>query len=288
MAYVIDRIFGEFNFVRHPVMIMGDYIGFFEKHYYKDSVTRGLWLALSLIGIVAASAYALMGLDLGWLEPILIAAIASTTIATKMLYQSVKEIITQPQKIQYLVSRDSTALSPSDINKAAIESYAENLSDGSIAPLFYLLLFGLPGAFIYKAINTLDSMVGYQNERYQNFGKFSARLDDVVNFIPARLTAVLIAVSSLKMQALSFHSYGKLHQSPNAGQPIAAMALVIGVKLGGPTVYFGELKQKAYFGNGKELIEASDINKALSLQPRIDFLIIMSLTIGVILKHLQS
>jgi len=283
-AYLIDRLFGEFSFVRHPVMIMGDYIKFYERHFYKDSVLRGMWLSLSLIAMVCLAIYGLMNIDLFGLEPILLAVMASSSLATKMLYESVKEIISKPQKISHLVSRDCDQLSPSEINKAAIESYAENLSDGVIAPLLYLLLFGLYGAFVYKAINTLDSMIAYKNSRYHKFGKFAARLDDIANYIPARLTALLIAILSADKNAFSFFRYGKLHQSPNAGLPIAAMALALGLKLGGPTSYFGELRQKPYFGNGKEDIESSDIERALSFQGKLDLFIILSLSLALIWK----
>ena len=193
-----------------------------------------------------------------------------------MLYDSVYDIIKNPSHIKYLVSRDTSQLSSSDINKAGVETYAENFSDGVVAPLFYMLLFGLEGAFIYKAINTLDSMVGYRNERYEKFGKFSAKLDDVANYIPARLTALIIGVLMLSKQALFyFYSYGKKHDSPNAGHPISAMALAIGVKLGGDTVYFGKLKKKAFFGEGREEITSSDIELALKLRTRFDLFILL-------------
>ena len=196
-----------------------------------------------------------------------------------MLYDAVKDIISNPKNIKYLVSRDTNELSTSDINKAAVETYAENLSDGVIAPLFYLLLFGLEGAFVYKAINTLDSMVGYRNARYEKFGKVSALLDDVANYIPSRITALLIALLFFSKEALGFYAYGKKHDSPNAGHPISAMALAIGVKLGGDTSYFGEVKKKAIFGSGKKEIAHADILKALSFSWRFDIL----LTLGVIL-----
>ena len=204
-----------------------------------------------------------------------------------MLYDSVKDIIEHPQNIKYLVSRDTESLSKSDINKAAIETYAENISDGVIAPLFYLLLFGLWGAFVYKAINTLDSMVGYRNERYEKFGKFSARLDDIVNYIPARITALLIfflskgAVETTPYKEI--WKFGKLHESPNAGYPISAMALSLGIKLGGDTSYFGKMKSKPYFGEGREQIMTDDIKNALTLQPKLDIFIIIFLGIGAVL-----
>ena len=272
-SYLIDRIIGEFSFIRHPVVIMGDYIKWFEKKFYKDDVFRGSLLTSTLIIIV----WLLVGsISSNINNTIILSLLASTTIASKMLYDSVYDIIKNPSHIKYLVSRDTSQLSSSDINKAGVETYAENFSDGVVAPLFYMLLFGLEGAFIYKAINTLDSMVGYKNERYEKFGKFSAKLDDVANYIPARLTALIIGVLMLSKKALFyFYNYGRKHDSPNAGHPISAMALAIGVKLGGDTVYFGKLKKKAFFGEGREEITSSDIELALKLRTRFDLFILL-------------
>ena len=286
-AYLIDKIFGEFNFIRHPVIIMGDYIKCFEKHFYKENVFNGAILTITLLSVVFIVIHLIVwmveNLNL-WqnLEIMVLALLASTTIASKMLYDSVKDIITNPKNIQYLVSRDTKILSRSEINKASIETYAENLSDGVIAPLFYLLLFGVEGAFLYKAINTLDSMVGYRNERYEKFGKVSAILDDVVNYIPARITALLIALLFLSKEALlNFYTYGKKHDSPNAGHPISAMAISLGIKLGGDTAYFGKIKKKSYFGNGRKTITIKDIKQALLLQRRLDIFILF-VTVGVL------
>ena len=285
VAYLTDKYFGEFNTLRHPVMIMGDYIKWFETLFYKDSVLRGTLLTLSLTFMVGGTAYATQWLvetyiQIPLLQISILGLIASTTIAAHMLYHAVQEILTTPQNIAHLVSRDTQLLSSSDIHKAAIETYAENLSDGVIAPLFYLLLFGLTGAFVYKAINTLDSMVGYRNERYEKFGKFSAKLDDVVNYIPSRLTALLIALlMGSKKALLEFYSYGKKHDSPNAGHPISAMALAIGVKLGGDTVYFEKVKKKAFFGEGKERISVEDIERALKFRYWFDLLVVVFVVI---------
>ena len=261
---------------------MGDYIKWFEKYFYRDNIFRGAILTLTLISIVA-----LIGYYFQWtidilpneLTFIILSLTASTTIASNMLYASVKDIIKNPHHIKYLVSRDTKELTSSDINKAAIETYAENFSDGVIAPLFYLILFGVVGAFVYKAINTLDSMVGYRNERYEKFGKVSAILDDIVNYIPARITALLIALlMGSKKALLHFYSHGKKHDSPNAGLPISAMALAVGVKLGGDTSYFGKIKKKANFGEGRKNITSKDITKSLSFGRRFDiFFIIFSL-----------
>jgi adenosylcobinamide-phosphate synthase len=164
-----------------------------------------------------------------------------------------------------VVSRDTKDLSESEIYKAAIESYGENLSDGVVAPLFYLLLFGLPGIILYKTINTMDSMVGYKNKRYEKFGKVAAKLDDLANFIPSRLTALLIMIVAKQKPLLGFYEDGKKHESPNAGHPITAMALALGVQLGGDTSYFGKIKHKPHFGKGREEITKEDVYKALEI-----------------------
>ncbi|MDP3301893.1 MAG: adenosylcobinamide-phosphate synthase CbiB [Sulfuricurvum sp.] len=278
IAYITDRIFGEFKFIRHPVVLMGDLITAFEKRFYHDSIVRGFWLVFWLLACLLALVYPVSLINNPWV----LGVIASTGIAGKMLYESVQNVLHEPQSIRFLVSRDTENLSKSEINKAAIETYAENLSDGVIAPLFYLLIGGLVGLFVYKAINTLDSMVGYRNEKYEKFGKVSARLDDVLNYIPSRITAVLIVILFGKFTSLKkVWQYGAQHESPNAGYPISAMALSLDISLGGPTPYFGSVKNKPYFGEGKREITAGDVRSALTLQWKLDILTILVLTAGV-------
>ena len=277
-AYLIDRVFGEFRLVKHPVIYMGDYIKWFEDNFYRDTIFRGAILTITLIFITFLISHSITisidYIDNIYIQLFIFSIVASTTISSKMLYDSVKDIIKNPKNIRYLVSRDTENLTKSDINKSAIESYAENLSDGVVAPLFYLILFGIDGAFVYKAINTLDSMVGYRDSRYKNFGKVSARFDDIANYIPARVTAVIISILMFSKKALfNFYKYGKKHDSLNAGLPISAMALAIDVRLGGDTYYFGKLKKKPYFGDGKINIEESDILKALTFRKKFDLLI---------------
>jgi len=240
---------------------------------------RGFWLVFWLLATVLALVTPISLIDNPWILGI----IASTGIAGKMLYTSVSNVLNDPQSIRYLVSRDTENLSESEINKAAIETYAENLSDGVIAPLFYLLVFGLVGLFLYKAINTLDSMVGYRSDKYEKFGKVAARLDDIANYIPSRITALLIVTLFGKLSQLrqTWH-YGALHESPNAGYPIAAMALSLDLSLGGATSYFGVIKNKPNFGKGKREITAVDVQRALALQWKLDTLVIIVLAAGVI------
>ena len=271
LAYTIDRLFGEFHFIRHPIIYIGDLINFFEKKFYKDSVFRGCLLVAFVLGISGSMAYVisiyLSYLPL-WVNIIASSIIASIFIAHHMLREAVSGVVSAKDKraaISQLVSRDTANLSESDIYKAAIETYAENLSDGVIAPLFYLLLFNLPGIVIYKAVNTMDSMVGYKTPKYEKFGKCAARLDDLLNYIPSRITALLIMLVAKKRPLLAFYKDGKKHASPNAGHPITAMALALDVTLGGDTAYFGEVKKKAKFGQGKEEISPQDVTNALKI-----------------------
>ena len=271
LAYLFDRLFGEFRFIRHPIMFIGDCITFFEKNFYKDSVTRGAFLVVFIVGVVFTVGELLLYLlELlpFWLYTLVTSLIASMFVAHAMLRESVAAVLSAEDKhyaVSMLVSRDTHNLSESEIYKAAIESYAENLSDGVVAPLLYLALFNLPGIMIYKAINTMDSMVGYRTPRYEKFGKCAAKLDDVVNFIPSRLTALLIMLRAKRKNLLAFYTEGSKHESPNAGHPITAMALALGVKLGGDTSYFGKIKKKPYFGKGREQITQDDVKNALSL-----------------------
>jgi len=270
-AYLIDRKFGEFAFIKHPVILIGELITFFEEKFYKKSILRGFFLVLFVLTVTTSLSLSLW-LYLSylplWLNIFISSLISSMFVAHHMLRASILGVVEAEDKkaaIAMLVSRDTAELSESDIYKAAIETYGENLSDGVIAPLFYLALFGLPGIVLYKAINTMDSMVAYRNEKYELYGKVAAKLDDVANYIPSRLTALLIMLLGKQKALLSFYKNGKKHDSPNAGHPITAMALVLGVKLGGTTSYFGVLKDKAAFGEGREIITASDVKKALAI-----------------------
>ncbi|NPA72999.1 MAG: cobalamin biosynthesis protein CobD [Gammaproteobacteria bacterium] len=327
LALLIDRRFGEFSFIRHPVVIMGDVIKAFERHFYRDSIGRGALLTLCLVtfsllvglgleygvqyGLGYGQGYGfeygqtndlqngvqdeqnspflsnLPGLIVLFVSLLLSALFASTLLAHRMLHDSVLSLLhtDHPQQpLQWLVSRDTAQLSDSDCYKAGIETYAENLSDGVIAPLFYLLLFGLPGILVYKAINTLDSMVGYRTERYERFGKVSAKVDDWVNFIPARLTAILLRVLNKTVRFWDFHPQGRLHDSPNAGHPITAMALNINVQLGGDTVYFGVLKSKPYFGraHAPKQITPEHLTRCLAYRNRVDGLLYLMLSLLII------
>jgi len=165
--------------------------------------------------------------------------------------------------LSWIVGRETNNLNEQQIRIATFETMSENLSDGVIAPLFYFLILGVPGAMAYKMINTLDSMIGYKNDRYIWFGKFAARLDDVANYIPARITAVLMLVVQFKISGISFvFKEGKKHSSPNAGYPEAALAYLLNCQFGGPNYYHGKLVEKPFIGNNNRKIEHEEIKTA--------------------------
>lgn len=289
LAYSIDLIFGELP-CKHPVVFMGEFISEFERRFYCDNITTGAVLVASLLFITALISLSLVLLiDLlpSGLDVLVLAVFASTGLAMNMLYSSVAGILTAEHPklaLSYLVSRDTNAMSDTEIYKAAIETWAENLSDGVIAPLFYLVLFGLPGLAVYKAINTMDSMIAYKTPRYFYFGKIAALLDDVANYLPARLTALLIVlISDNKQRAWQCvkQDGGKL-ESPNAGYPIAAMAGALGVALGGDAVYHGQLKHKPQLGFAIKPVNQQTLAQALAMKTSINLVMFSLLIIGVL------
>ncbi len=284
-ALLIDKVIGEFSSKRHPVVLMGGFIDFLQKRFYADSIAAGAVPALLVPLASFLSSYLLVAMsqELSLLGFALVALAASTAIAANMLEASVRRIESFPHEIAWLVSRDTQNMSSSERYRAAIESYAENLSDGVVAPLFYMLLFGLPGAMTYKAINTLDSMIGYRNERYENYGRISARIDDVANYIPSRLSALLILMCGGRLSALPAISRdGARHESPNAGLPISAMGYTLRISLGGPASYFGKIRAKPRLSKGRENIGTDDLHRALALHPKIESVLYIILFLGVL------
>jgi len=286
-AYLVDMCVGELP-GKHPVVLLGAFIEAFERRFYRDRVLAGAFLVISALVLTLAISLAVVVLC-GYLPrglsfPVL-AVLASTGLAMNMLHAAVAGILTadQPrQAISLLVSRDTEAMGETEIHKAALETWAENLSDGVIAPLFYLVLFGLPGIAVYKTINTLDSMVAYKTERYFYFGKVAARLDDVANFIPARITALLIVLLAEDRQSAwrSALCDGNKLESPNAGYPIAALAGALGVGLAGDAYYHGKLKHKPTLGPALKPVNRTTLAQALRMKPYLDVAILGFLVIG--------
>jgi adenosylcobinamide-phosphate synthase len=290
LAYLMDMIFGEFS-CKHPVVWMGEFISGFEKRFYHDRILPGALLVISLVVLtllISSGLVTLCGLLPEGLSLVLLALFASTGLAMNMLHASVAEILMaeQPkQALSFLVSRDTEAMTETEIYKAALETWAENLSDGVIAPLFYLVLFGLPGIAVYKAINTMDSMIAYKTGHYFYFGKTAAIVDDIANFLPARLTALLIVLlaQDKRFAWQCLWRDGHKLESPNAGYPIAAMAGALGVALGGDACYHGQLKHKPVLGVAINPVNKAVLAQALAMKTGINLMVLSLLATGAVL-----
>ena len=290
LAYLADIMFGEFP-CKHPVVFMGGFISGFERRFYRDRILPGALLVISLLVLtllISVTLVYLCGFLPAWLSLLVLALLASSGLAMNLLHASVAALLTAKhpkQALSLLVSRDTGAMTETDLYKAALETWAENLSDGVIAPLFYLVLFGLPGIAAYKAINTMDSMIAYRTERYLYFGKTAAIVDDIANYLPARLTAlfiVLLARDKRRAWQCLWRDGHKL-ESPNAGVPIAAMAGAFGIALGGDAYYHGQLKHKPALGSPVNPINKATVMQALSMKTGINLIVLSLLAAGILL-----
>jgi adenosylcobinamide-phosphate synthase len=270
-AFLLDLATGDPRWLPHPVVLMGKLIAQGESAVRTGTARRdflaGMALSLSVIALSFLGAWSLVVLFRMlpfWFCFIFIAALASTTLATRGLLDAVKRIeaplvagnvAAARRKLSHIAGRETANLNQDRMMRATLESLAESTCDGIIAPLFYLFLGGVPLAMAYKAVSTLDSMIGYRTERYFYFGKFAARLDDAVNFVPARLTAffMIVAAPAAHLNAVrALHAVWRDHAnhlSPNAGYPEAALAGAFGIRLGGPSIYFGKEVHKPYIGD---------------------------------------
>lgn len=288
LAYFLDLGLGDPRWLPHPVKIMGRLITFLEEKLRSGQQAeilriRGTALTLIVVGASAFSAYLVLA-SMRKINPVAGSVtwvfLAYTCLATKDLLVHARaisreikagNIFAARKKLSRIVGRDTELMSENEIIKATVESVAENTNDGIIAPLFYLILGGPVLGIAYKAVNTLDSMLGHKDEKYMHFGWFSAWLDDIANFIPARISGLLIVVSSFISGKNSKNSLkvmrkdGNKHPSPNSGYPEAAMAGALGIRLGGPSTYEGWLCIKPYIGEDKGSMQLSLIEDALTL-----------------------
>ncbi|PRX37013.1 adenosylcobinamide-phosphate synthase [Meinhardsimonia xiamenensis] len=281
-ALLLDAILGEprllWSRLPHPAVLMGRLIDALERR-----LNRGRWrrakgvLALALlIGASCAAAVAIGALPLAPVWEILAAAVllAQRSLADHVaaVAEALERSLTEGRRaVARIVGRDTAELDGPGVARAAIESAAENLSDGVIAPAFWFLLAGLPGLAIYKAVNTADSMIGYHDARFEQFGWAAARLDDLLNWIPARLTALLCIVAGLSWPNWrELVADARRHRSPNAGWPEAALARVLGVALAGPRSYGGVRRAYPFVNpDGRTAIGAGEIRAAVSMLWRV-------------------
>jgi adenosylcobinamide-phosphate synthase len=300
LALLLERLAGYppplLKVIGHPVIWMGQLISVLEAWLNRGDGRRlkGVAMLAILLAVTAAASLALrlaLGLvPFGWVVE---AVLATSLLAQKELGRAVRAVADAlgrsveegREQVRHIVGRDPERLDEAGVSRAAIESLAESASDGVVAPLFWLVLGGLPAIALYKAINTADSMVGHLNERYRDFGWASARLDDLVNWIPARLTALLFAGAAFWVKGADAEGAwttalrdARKHASPNAGWPEAALAGALGFSLGGPRAYDGEVHDLPQFGTGRRDLGPEDIRKALEL-----YAMMLNLALGVTL-----
>ncbi|WP_430816613.1 adenosylcobinamide-phosphate synthase CbiB [Carboxylicivirga sp. RSCT41] len=280
VAYLLDLIFGDPMALPHPIVYFGKTISFCEKRMNKGSyrLLKGAVVAVSLIGMVYLLFYLLMLIS-GKISLLAGAVLTGLFffygLANKTLIRegvAVFRVLENDgleagrRQLSRIVGRDTSQLGEQQIKKAALETMAENLSDGVVAPVFWFALSGVPGMMAYKMINTLDSMIGYKNDRYIYFGRVAAYIDDVANYFPARLTAILMMLVSGSYRALVFiFKFGKKHSSPNAGYPEAALAGVLNVRFGGPNVYHGKVVDKPFIGETDRPLIYRDVKKTVAV-----------------------
>lgn len=300
-GWALDIIFGDPSRLPHPVVYMGRWIAMGEHRLNRGKRRRLKGAVFAVASILTT--FSIMWLltqvlrkltessDTGWAFTLLSYAVGTLCVffclAGKTLRREVRMVFRKLElgldegrrQVARIVGRDTQSLSRQEVSTAALETLAENLSDGVIAPLFWFALLGVPGMMTYKMINTLDSMIGYQNKRYKDFGCWAARIDDIANYLPARLTALLMILAgwsymqfsksrscrSLAHYLRTTKRYSRCHASPNSGWPEAALSSLLDCRFGGPHDYFGELFYKPYIGSNARPITFSDMTSSLHI-----------------------
>ncbi len=299
-SFLIDIIFGDPPLLfTHPIALIGKLISALEEFFlnFKNHKISGTIFSLLIITIVFFCIKFLLFIFshfnnyLNFLLSVILGSFAisirSLHYETYKVYNALKngDIYSAQKELSFLVSRDTDQLEENNIIRSLIETISENITDGVIAPLFYMCIFGLPGAFLYKTVNTLDSMIGYKNDKYINFGWFAAKLDDILNFIPARISGILIILSSF---ILGYNYKNSLKtmlkdrdktDSPNSGYSEAAFAGALNIQLGGPTPYFGVWHDKPYIGEKIEEISLKHIEKSYRLMYATSILFLLILMV---------
>lgn len=303
-AWLLDRRWGDPAGFLHPIVAFGRMIAFGERllNRGRGRLLKGGLLAVSYMAIVFFStALAILSLlfffyylfvvgDLFGIVFLFLLTITQYTIVlfyclagttlireVKMVFAAVDRSLEEGrQQVSRIVGRDTAALSAQEVRTAALETLSENLSDGVVAPMFWFGWLGLPGMITYKMINTLDSMIGYKTERYIRFGRVAAKIDDVANFLPARITALMMLLVSGRLDLLPFVlRYGKKHASPNSGYPEAALAGILNCRFGGTHDYFGEAIFKPYIGETDRMLTYEDMQRAIRINRRVEVLMLL-------------
>ena len=287
LGWFLDLLIGDPAWLPHPVVGYGKMISFGEHRLNKGThrKLKGALMAIVLISMVFAVAY--FGLSI--LPPfgrvgvdiiLIFYCLAGTTLIreVRQVFLALDRSLDEGRKqVARIVGRDTSELSAQEVRTAALETLAENLSDGVIAPLFWFAILGIPGMLAYKMVNTLDSMIGYKTDRYRDFGCWAAHIDDIANYIPARLTALLMIVAAGKPRLTGFvWRNGSNHASPNSGYPEAALAGILNCRFGGPHYYFGQLFDKPFIGTNDRPLTTDDMRTAVQINRTAEVLMVLA------------
>lgn len=292
-AWLSDLLLGDPRWLPHPVVGFGHMIARGERMLNRGShrMAKGALMTILLDSIVFFSTFFLLRILHANALPHYVACVVSGILifyclAGTTLIREVREVFRAVDRsldegrrqVGRIVGRDTAQLSAQEVRTAALETLAENLSDGVVAPLFWLAVGGVPAMLTYKMINTQDSMIGYRNARYKDFGCWAARIDDVANYVPARLTAMLMVVLSGRWSLFSYvWKYGRCHASPNSGYPEAALSGILGCRFGGPHHYFGELVEKPYIGDRDRPLTSADMERSVRLSRSVEVVTIVTI-----------
>lgn len=311
IAYILDLIFGDPYCFPHPVKYIGKLISYFEKKVRKFANKEkiklnigGLILWIMVVFITYTLTYLIIlaskkvdlffGFKFKIFEVIISSILLYTTLSAKCLaieakkiYEKLKEgnIVKTRKQLSYIVGRDTTELDENEIIRATVETVAENTVDGIVSPLFFAIIGGAPLAMAYKAVNTMDSMLGYKNEKYKHIGLFPAKIDDLFNYIPARISLIFFTIGAffLKYNWKNCFYIGlrdrKNHKSPNCAYPEGAVAGALNIQLGGTNTYFGEVFYKPTIGDLKKQLKSKNIIDCIKLMYAVDFIFIVFITI---------
>ena len=289
VGWVLDLIFGDPQRLPHPIVWFGKAIAFCE-HRMNKGAHRKIKGAVTAVGLIVCVfiaiwllRYYLLHLP-SYIIHILDAILIFYCLAGTTLIREVRKVFLALDRsleagrvqVARIVGRDTSELSAQEVRTAALETLAENLSDGVIAPLFWFALLGVPGMVAYKMVNTLDSMIGYKTKRYRQFGCWAAHIDDIANYVPSRLTALMMLLVSGKIRLLTFVTwFGRQNSSPNSGYPEAALAGILDCRFGGPHTYFGEYFEKPYIGTKVRELTDEDMEKAVKINRRVETLTVL-------------
>jgi adenosylcobinamide-phosphate synthase len=295
---ILDAVLGDPAWLPHPIVAFGKAIAVLERRFNRVAAggqdfrrRNGRRVAIALIVgtyVLTSMIIWVAKLISPWLGMAVMAVgifygLAGTTLVREVrnvFHAADRSLEEGRRQVARIVGRDTSELSLQEVRTAALETLAENLSDGVVAPLFWLMLLGVPGMMAYKMVNTLDSMIGYRNERYAEFGRFAALTDDVFNYIPARLTALLMVIAAGRPGLWRFvRKYGRCHASPNSGYPEAALAGILDCRFGGTHTYFGESFYKPFIGENARTLTSPDMERAVNVNVSVALLMEISVAL---------